>query len=106
MVTPIINMVATETKIASKILKLPAICSSTFTIFSSAITSHTAVAKWYDIVSTASFIIGIMHMPITIITPNYSYCIFQNIGTTEVLYLRRLLVFFLQLVQSLTPPLL
>lgn len=66
---PIISNAAMQNTIANKTLKVPAICSSTFTIFLSANGSAIAAEKLYSAINTVSLIIGIAHMPITTIIP-------------------------------------
>lgn len=66
---PIINSKLIQNIIASKTLKVPPICSNTFIIFLSANGSAIAADKLYNAVNTVSFIIGIIHIPITTIIP-------------------------------------
>lgn len=66
---PIINNAAMQNIIASKILNVPAICSSTFTIFLSANGSAIAAEKLYNVINTVSLMIGTMHIPATTIIP-------------------------------------
>ena len=68
-VTPIINNTATEHSIARSNLKIPPISSNKLTIFSSASGWIIADVMLYIIDKVASFIIGIIHIPIIIITP-------------------------------------
>lgn len=66
---PIISKAAMQNTIASRTLKVPAICSKIFTIFLSANGSAIAAEKLYRTISTVSLIIGIAHIPITTIIP-------------------------------------
>lgn len=66
---PIISKVAIQNIIASKTLNVPPNCSNIFTIFLSANGSAIAAEKLYNKVNTASFIIGIIQIPITTIIP-------------------------------------
>ena len=66
---PIISSAAIENIIASSTLKVPPICSNTFTIFLSAKGSAIAAEKLYNKFNTISLIIGIAHIPITTIIP-------------------------------------
>ena len=59
MAIPIINKAAMQNIIASITLKVPPICSSTFTIFLSANGCAIAAEKLYSNVNTVSFITGI-----------------------------------------------
>ena len=76
---PIISNTATEQIIANNILNTPLISSSSFTIFLSAIGSTIPEVKAYIILNVASFIIGIIHIPINIITPTIPTAFFKII---------------------------
>ena len=69
--------VDTENKIASNILKVSPICSSNFTIFSSAIGSTAAPASLYTAVNIVNFIIGIAQIAIIITTPKTPHAFFK-----------------------------
>ena len=72
----IINDIAL--KIAKNILNISPICSNRFVIFLSAIGSVTLVNSLYAIVIVANFIIGTIHIPITIITPTRPTAFFKT----------------------------
>ena len=65
--------------IPRKILNISPICSSREVIFSSAIACVTTARSLYVNVRNASFIIGIIHIPITIITPTSPTAFFKII---------------------------
>ena len=68
-VSPIISITDIVHIIPSKILKVPPICSSTETIFLSAIGSLSAAVRLKATESIVNFIIGIIHIPSTTIIP-------------------------------------
>lgn len=75
---PIINNTDTNIIIPSKILNVPPTLLITFTIFSSASGSLIAAARLYKILNIASFIIGVIQIPIIIITPITPTAFFIN----------------------------
>lgn len=76
--SPITNKTATKNIIPKRTLNVPPICSNKDTIFLSANGSHIAEAKWYEIVSTDNFIIGIAHIPITTNIPTIPIEFFKS----------------------------
>lgn len=75
-VNPIINITETVHTIPSSILNVPPICSSTDTIFLSAIGWLKAAVRLKENESIINFIIGIIHIESTTNMPDKSYCIF------------------------------
>ena len=75
---PIISITETEHKIANNSLKILPNSSNNFTIFSSAKGSIIAEAKLYIIVRIDNLIIGVMHIPIIIITPTTPSAFFST----------------------------
>lgn len=74
-----ININEIDANIARNILKTSPTCSNNPTIFLSAIGSLMLANSLYDIVSTANFNIGIIHIPITINTPTSPTAFFKTI---------------------------
>ena len=77
-VVPIISINDIALKIPKKILKMSPICSSKLTIFLSAIGCTNAESNLYDMVNTESLIIGIIQIPIIIITPTSPTAFFRT----------------------------
>ncbi len=75
---PIISITETEHKIANNSLKILPNSSNNFTIFSSAKGSIIAEDKLYIIVRIDNLIIGVMHIPIIIITPTTPSAFFST----------------------------
>lgn len=75
---PIINNTATKVIIPKRILKVSPILLIVFTIFSSAKGSLIADIKLYNMLNTASFIIGVIHIPIITTTPTIPTAFFIN----------------------------
>lgn len=76
--SPTINRTETKNIIPSIILNVPPICSNKDTIFLSATGSQIAEAKWYIIVRIASFIIGVIQIPIITTIPTIPIEFFSN----------------------------
>ena len=69
MASPIFKKTNMQNTIASITLKVPLICSKTFTIFLSAKGWATADKTLYNTVKTSNFVIGVIHIPIITIIP-------------------------------------
>lgn len=75
---PIISKTETNIITPSRTLNVPPTLPSIFTIFSSANGSLIADTILYKMLSIASFIIGVIHIPIIIITPTTPTAFFIN----------------------------
>jgi len=75
---PIIKSTDINTIIPKRTLNVPPMFPITFTIFSSANGSLIAATRLYKMLNILSFIIGVIHIPIIIITPIIPTAFFIN----------------------------